>query len=557
MTYGDGFASADDVVGHELTHGFTEFTSHLFYYYQSGAINESLSDVFGELIDLTDGRGDDSAAARWLIGEDLPPSFGALRNMKSPGTAPVGYPHPYFSPSPDRMTSPDYYGQNDDSGGVHTNSGVNNKAAYLITDGGSFNGYTISGIGPAKAGAIYYTLELAFLTSGSDYQDMYNDLPAACGVLASSAAYGITASDCAQVQKAVAATEMNTQPPAAPVPEAPVCAAGLTSQDLFFDNLENTASGNWAKQALIGQNEWYYPANSNPYNLDLTYTTSGKQELWGNDAGGTEVQPGQPADYAIAMTKDVTLPSGAYMHFRHAFDFEGGPGRGAAYDGGVLEYSTNGGQSWNDAGGMFDTNGYDASIDGSSTNPLAGRDVFSGISQGYYSSRLNLGPLAGQHVRFRFRIGVDEINPTGADYYYGWFIDDIRVYTCANAAPAVSWQAGSATVPETAGTIALQVRLSSVSDKPVAVPVSAGGSATSGADYTLTTGAVVIPAGSTSGTAIVRIVDDKLKEGNETIVLTFGTPTNATLGSLKTTTITITDNDTTQRNTYVPLATKG
>ena len=45
MAYGDGFASADDVVGHELTHGVTEFSSHLFYYFQSGAINESLSDV--------------------------------------------------------------------------------------------------------------------------------------------------------------------------------------------------------------------------------------------------------------------------------------------------------------------------------------------------------------------------------------------------------------------------------------------------------------------------------------------------------------------------------
>src|SRR5205085_1682189 len=81
MTYGDGFASADDVVGHELTHGFTEFTSHLFYYYQSGAINESLSDVFGELIDQTDGLGTDTTAVRWQMGEDLPASFGVIRYM--------------------------------------------------------------------------------------------------------------------------------------------------------------------------------------------------------------------------------------------------------------------------------------------------------------------------------------------------------------------------------------------------------------------------------------------------------------------------------------------
>ena len=60
MVYGAGFAAADDVVGHELTHGFTNFTSNLFYYYQSGAINESLSDVFGEIVDQTNDAGTDT-----------------------------------------------------------------------------------------------------------------------------------------------------------------------------------------------------------------------------------------------------------------------------------------------------------------------------------------------------------------------------------------------------------------------------------------------------------------------------------------------------------------
>ena len=57
MVYGQGFASADDVVGHELTHGVTDFESDLYYFGQSGAINESLSDVFGEFVDLTNGAG--------------------------------------------------------------------------------------------------------------------------------------------------------------------------------------------------------------------------------------------------------------------------------------------------------------------------------------------------------------------------------------------------------------------------------------------------------------------------------------------------------------------
>src|SRR5262249_43244097 len=140
MTYGDGFASADDVVGHELSHGFTEFTSHLFYYYQSGAINESLSDVFGELIDQGNGKGTDTAGVRWLLGEDL--IGGAIRNMQNP---------PAFN-DPDRTGSPLYFGGETDSGGVHSNSGVNNKAAFLMTDGGTFNGQTITGLGAAKVG---------------------------------------------------------------------------------------------------------------------------------------------------------------------------------------------------------------------------------------------------------------------------------------------------------------------------------------------------------------------------------------------------------------------
>jgi bacillolysin len=550
MTYGDGFASADDVVGHELTHGVTEFTSGLFYYYQSGAINESLSDVFGELIDLTDGRGDDADAARWMIGEDLPPSFGVLRNMKAPASPPSSYPAPFFAVSPDRMTSPDYYSFNDDSGGVHTNSGVNNKAAYLMTDGATFNGRTIKGLGISKVAAIYYTLQTALLTSGSDYEDLYNDLPAACEALAASGAYGIGGNDCDQVQKTVEATEMNQQPAFAPVPEAPICDTGETSQNIFFDDLENTASGNWASAALTGQNDWYYPVSSNPYDPSLLYTTSGKQSLWGNDAGASEQQPIDPADYAIAMTKDVAVPSSAYMHFRHAYDFEAG------FDGGVVEYSTDSGQSWHDAGALFTDNPYLSSIDSGSSNPLAGREVFSGISQGYYSSRLDLSTLEGEHARFRFRIGVDEINPADGNYYYGWFIDDIRVYTCSATLPKVTWRESVVNVPEAARDILLQVRLSGATDQPVEVPFSVGGSATRGADYALTAGKAIIPPGAASVSVPLRIIDDQFAEGNETIVITFGTPSNATLGATKTVVVTIAANDAGLRRTYLPLAQK-
>ena len=73
MVYGDGygFPLADDVVAHELTHGVTQHESNLFYYYQSGAINESFSDLWGEYYDQTNGKGTDTAGVKWQIGEDI------------------------------------------------------------------------------------------------------------------------------------------------------------------------------------------------------------------------------------------------------------------------------------------------------------------------------------------------------------------------------------------------------------------------------------------------------------------------------------------------------
>ena len=198
MTYGDGYASADDVVAHELTHGVTDFESGLFYYYQSGAINESLSDVFGELVDLGNGSGNDTAAVRWLLGENVP--TGALRNMANP---------PQFS-DPDRIQSSLYASTTGDNGGVHTNSGVNNKAAFLLVDGGTFNGKTVTALGVTKAAHIYYEAQVHLLTSGSDYADLYNILHQACLNLVGTV--GITAANCIEVRDATDATEMNLQP---------------------------------------------------------------------------------------------------------------------------------------------------------------------------------------------------------------------------------------------------------------------------------------------------------------------------------------------------------
>lgn len=535
MTYGEGFASADDVVGHELSHAITEFTSHLYYYYQSGAINESMSDVFGELIDQTDGAGNDSNNVRWLLGEDLPPSIGAIRDMRDPGA---------FQ-NPDRMTSPFYTGDAQDRGGVHSNSGVNNKAAYLMTDGDNFNGYNIRGLGANKVGGIYYTVQSAFLTSGSDYEDLSNALPAACASLAASGTYGITSDDCQQVQKAVFATEMNLTPPAAPVEEAAVCAPGQTSKDAFYEDFEHPSDGTWQASVLQGQGGWYYPSSNNPYGADVTFATSGEGNLWGDAIGSFTKQPLPPSDYVAAMTRSITVPPNAYMHFRHSFDFEADAT--TYYDGGVVEYSTNGGGSWQDAGTLFTDRGYNATIDDASVNPLHGRDAFGSVSQGYLSSRLDLSSLAGQQVRFRFRIGTDSFIGTE-----GWFVDDMRIYTCSNTPPQAALLTQNTTVAPTGVSFTVQLRMNGVTDHAVTVPFVVGGTAVPNTHYRLVNSSFVVTPGSADGRVVIQFLPGS---AGRTLTLTLGTPSGATLGARRSVTITVQGQVGTQtRKVFVPLA---
>lgn len=240
MVFGNGYASADDVVGHELTHGVTEHESGLFYYMQSGAINEALSDIWGEFIDqsYSNGNDDDSPSALWKMGEDAP--GGAIRDMSNP---------PLYS-QPDKTSSTYYYCGTEDNGGVHTNSGVANKAAYLMAAGGSFNGYTISALGIPKTARIWYEVQTNYLTSASDYRDLGMALSQACNNLVGQ--WGITSSDCNEVREAVWATEMHLAPSCSTSP-APLCNSSL------LDSQFNGNSAGWYTVAIPG--DWYTNAD--------------------------------------------------------------------------------------------------------------------------------------------------------------------------------------------------------------------------------------------------------------------------------------------------------
>lgn len=156
MVYGDGdgeifnrFTVDIDVIGHELTHGVTQFEAALRYWFQSGALNEHFSDVFGSLIKQRK-LNQEAKDADWLIGKNvLKGDNYALRSMKAPGTAYVN--HPVLGSDPQPATMDDYKELPpwEDNGGVHLNSSIPNHAFYLAA-------IELGGFAWQKAGLIWY-----------------------------------------------------------------------------------------------------------------------------------------------------------------------------------------------------------------------------------------------------------------------------------------------------------------------------------------------------------------------------------------------------------------
>lgn len=219
-----------------------------------------------------------------------------------------------------------------------------------------------------------------------------------------------SAADCTQVRNASDAVEMNLEPVVGFMPTASVCPAGKVPADLFFDDMENSVSTTWTFANLTGSNSWAYTSG---------YATSGALALGVRDTVPT-------SDSVAAMTAGVLLPAGAFLHFKHAFQFE--VTSGSNFDGGVLEYSIDG-TTWLDAAALFSAGkNYGGTL--ASGNPLATRQAFVGDSHGYVSSRYDLGSLAGQTVKFRFR----EANDFTVGTFLGWHVDEVRIYTCEGSA---------------------------------------------------------------------------------------------------------------------------
>ena len=215
MVFGDGdgvvflgFTRSLDVIGHELAHGVTQYTSGLNYQGQSGALNESVSDVFGVLVTQY-ARGQSADEADWLVGADLlaPDVRGvALRSMAAPGTA---YDDPRLGTDPQPAHLDDYVDTAADNGGVHINSGIPNKAFHVVAT-------TLGGHAWERAGQVWFDTITGDIRADCDFATF-----ARLTLRAAAARYGADSPEAAAVRTGWDAVGLVADPTTSPPPSTP------------------------------------------------------------------------------------------------------------------------------------------------------------------------------------------------------------------------------------------------------------------------------------------------------------------------------------------------
>lgn len=445
----------DDVVAHEWGHAYTQYTHNLIYSYQSGALNESYSDVWGETLDVLNGV--DGAAGgqnlqpapngnRWQMGEDFGSGSGEyellLRDMCHPER--LGY--------PGRVGSADYACDSGDGGGVHHNSGVPNHGYALLVDGSDMCGeagqQNVNGIGFTRAMAIYFRAQTVYQTRTTNFEQHADALEAACQDLIGvdidpptglpdpqnqAPDRTITAASCTQVANMIEATEMRAEIPCGfePLldPNTPeVCSGAAT---IFQERWED-GIGDWSLDSNGVNAEWP------DYNWDVRDDDPAGQV--GSAAFAVDSTAGTCAaggDYSGTFSMDspeITAPADAsqlQLRFRHYVETELG------YDGGNVLLSVNGGAFALVPPENYTFNAPAEPLEaappiGLNTNPKAGELAWHGANEGgvtgsWGTTIVDLTGLVdpGDTLVVRFDFGID-----GCNGLTGWYVGDVLVLDC-------------------------------------------------------------------------------------------------------------------------------
>jgi Zn-dependent metalloprotease len=379
-------------------------------------------------------------SVRWVQGEDT--ILEGIRDMWNPNC--LG--------DPETISDPLYRCALDqDSGGIHSNCGVPNRAYSLLVDGGSFNGRTVEGIGLTKAAHIYWRAMANYQVSLTDFALHADLLEVSCADLAGQTLTDlltgapspevVTESDCGQLTQAIAAVEMRAMPSCEfPItvldPGAPVLQGNRVAFSESFDGgtLPGWSFSHEGVHAEYVPRDWQWTADL-PEGGSSGALFALNSPLVGDCEPGSDDQSG----VVRATSPEITVPPGRdpMLAFDHWIASE------RSRDGGNLKISVNGGDYQLVEEQRFLYNPYNGALrnaEAGNTNPLAGEAAFSGTDWGtargsWGQSQVDLEGLvaAGDTLRVRFDFGVD-----GCVGAFGWYVDNLQVRTTDRAPRAVA-----------------------------------------------------------------------------------------------------------------------
>ena len=325
---------------------------------------KSISSATAVMVTLAGESTTGAPVHRWLVGEKATAMSSALRDMWNPNC--VG--------DPAKVTDAEYYCGTDDSGGVHWNSGVPNRAYSLAVDGGTFNGQTVAGLGLHKAAQIWWRAGASYLTPSSDFNDFASSLAESCRTLVgrpitelsltSTPGAGtapVTSADCRELDKVIAATELRTDvvercaaPARFTAGEPAGCGAGTTAVTVLRQDFEN-GLGDWSGSTT--------PAGGTASPGPSAWTTTSKVPNNPGSAAYAANPYGTCGPTSVAGVSSLTSPSvtvasdrAPRLTFRHAVSLEEG------YDGANVKISVNGGPFTVIPAAAYTQNGLDSRL---------------------------------------------------------------------------------------------------------------------------------------------------------------------------------------------------